>query len=103
MQRGPVTRGLADAPLPIDSAAFRSLSLGSRRDMVDGTANGALATMTVRGQAPMSELLGYRSRLNALTSGQGRYMIEFSHHEDCKRAGSPRAQRPLGRRDDAEP
>ena len=37
--------------------------------------------MTVRGQAPMSELLGYQSRLNALTSGQGRYTIEFSHYE----------------------
>ena len=37
--------------------------------------------MTVRGQAPMSELLGYQSRLNALTSGQGRYTVEFSHYE----------------------
>ena len=35
----------------------------------------------VRGQAPMSELLGYQSRLNALTSGQGRYTLEFSHYE----------------------
>ena len=46
-----------------------------------GTANGAPGTMTVRGQAPMSELLGYQSRLNALTSGQGRYTVEFSHYE----------------------
>ena len=46
-----------------------------------GTANGAPGTMMVRGQAPMSELLGYQSRLNALTSGQGRYTIEFSHYE----------------------
>jgi elongation factor G len=37
--------------------------------------------MTVRGQAPMSELLGYQSRLNALTSGQGRYTIDFSHYD----------------------
>ena len=29
----------------------------------------------------MSELLDYQSRLNALTSGQGRYTIEFSHYE----------------------
>ena len=55
--------------------------LASRRGMVSGTANGAPGTMTVRGQAPMSELLGYQSRLNALTSGQGRYTIEFSHYE----------------------
>jgi elongation factor G len=55
--------------------------LASRRGMVSGTANGAPGTMTVRGQAPMSELLGYQSRLNALTSGQGRYTVEFSHYE----------------------
>ena len=55
--------------------------LASRRGMVSGTANGAPGTMSVRGQAPMSELLGYQSRLNALTSGQGRYTIEFSHYE----------------------
>jgi elongation factor G len=55
--------------------------LASRRGMVSGTANGAPGTMTVRGQAPMSELLDYQSRLNALTSGQGRYTIEFSHYE----------------------
>jgi elongation factor G len=55
--------------------------LASRRGMVSGTANGAPGTMTVRGQAPMSELLEYQSRLNALTSGQGRYTLEFSHYE----------------------
>jgi elongation factor G len=37
--------------------------------------------LTVRGQAPAGELLGYQSRLNALTSGQGRYTVEFSHYE----------------------
>ena len=37
--------------------------------------------MIVRGQAPMSELSGYQLRLNALTSGQGRYAIEMSHYE----------------------
>ena len=55
--------------------------LASRRGMVSGTANGAPGTMTVRGQAPMSELLDYQSRLNALTAGQGRYTVEFSHYE----------------------
>ena len=37
--------------------------------------------MIVRGQVPMSELAGYQSRLNALTSGQGRYTLELSHYE----------------------
>ncbi|HWI82487.1 elongation factor G [Ramlibacter sp.] len=54
--------------------------LASRRGQVSGTtsASGALA---VRAQAPLSELASYQSRLNALTGGQGRYTIEFSHYE----------------------
>jgi len=59
--------------------------LASRRGLVSGTSNGAPSgkggTMIVRGQVPMSELSGYQSRLNAMTSGQGRYTIELSHYE----------------------
>ena len=55
--------------------------LSAKRGIVTGTANGAPGVMIVRGQVPMSELSGYQSRLNALTSGQGRYAIELSHHE----------------------
>ena len=32
-------------------------------------------------RAPLGELAGYQSRLNALTGGQGRYTIELSHYE----------------------
>jgi elongation factor G len=54
--------------------------LASRRGQVSGTtsASGALAVVA---QAPLSELSSYQSRLNALTGGQGRYTIEFSHYE----------------------
>ena len=38
-------------------------------------------TVTIRGQAPLAELSGYQSRLNAMTAGQGRYTIELSHYE----------------------
>lgn len=55
--------------------------LSSRRGQISGTMGGANGTMIVRGQAPLSELAGYQSRLNALTSGQGRYTIAFSHYE----------------------
>ncbi|GAA4337764.1 elongation factor G [Variovorax defluvii] len=55
--------------------------LSSRRGLVTGTANAAAGTVLVRGQVPMSELSGYQSRLNAMTSGQGRYSIELSHYE----------------------
>ncbi len=55
--------------------------LSSRRGQVSGTHNGAPGTMVVKGLAPLSELAGYQSRLNAMTSGQGRYTIAFSHYE----------------------
>ncbi|MDE2371622.1 MAG: elongation factor G [Burkholderiales bacterium] len=59
--------------------------LSSKRGSVTGTANGAVqagaGTTIVRGQVPVSELSGYQSRLNAMTSGQGRYTIELSHYE----------------------
>jgi len=55
--------------------------LSSKRGLVSGTANGAAGMMIVRGQVPMSELTAYQSRLNAMTSGQGRYTIELSHYE----------------------
>ncbi len=55
--------------------------LSAKRGLVSGTTNGAAGTMIVRGQVPMSELSGYQSRLNAMTSGQGRYTIELSHYE----------------------
>jgi elongation factor G len=45
--------------------------LSSKRGLVTGSANGAPGMMIIRGQVPMSELSGYQSRLNAMTSGQG--------------------------------
>jgi elongation factor G len=55
--------------------------LSSRRGIVSGTANGRNGDMLVRGQAPLSELLDYQNRLNAMTAGQGRYTIALSHYE----------------------
>ena len=55
--------------------------LASRRGLVTGSANGVLGTMLVRGQVPLADLSGYQLRLNALTSGQGRYTVALSHHE----------------------
>ena len=55
--------------------------LSSRRGQVSGTHNGAPGTMIVKGQAPLSELAGYQSRLNAMTSGQGRYTLTLSHYD----------------------
>jgi elongation factor G len=49
--------------------------------MVTGTTNGDDQSVQIKGQAPLSELIGYQSRLNALTAGQGRYEIQHSHYE----------------------
>jgi elongation factor G len=55
--------------------------LSSRRGQVNGTSNGAGGSVTIRGQAPLAELSGYQSRLNAMTSGQGRYAVALSHYD----------------------
>ncbi len=55
--------------------------LSAKRGLINGTHNGAVGTMVVKGQAPLSELAGYQSRLNAMTSGQGRYTLALSHYE----------------------
>jgi len=55
--------------------------LSSRRGQVLGTTNSAGGTVQIRGQAPLAELSGYQSRLNAMTSGQGRYTLALSHYE----------------------
>jgi elongation factor G len=55
--------------------------LAARRGLVSGTASGAAGVLLVRGQVPLSELASYQMRLNAMTSGQGRYTIELSHYE----------------------
>ena len=54
--------------------------LASRRGQVSGTATVA-SGLAVLAQAPLSELASYQSRLNALTGGQGRYTLAFSHYE----------------------
>ena len=55
--------------------------LSSKRGQVSGSANGAMGAMIIQATAPLSELSGYQSRLNAMTAGQGRYTIELSHYE----------------------
>jgi elongation factor G len=55
--------------------------LSSRRGQVSGTHNSAVGSVTIQGQAPLAELAGYQSRLNAMTSGQGSYGLSFSHYD----------------------
>ncbi|HEY6354883.1 MAG TPA: elongation factor G [Burkholderiaceae bacterium] len=55
--------------------------LSAKRGQVSGSANGAMGAMIIQAMAPLSELAGYQSRLNAMTAGQGRYTIALSHYE----------------------
>jgi elongation factor G len=55
--------------------------LASRRGQVNGTRSAVPGTIVVQGQAPMAELSSYQTRLNAMTSGQGRYTVVLSHYE----------------------
>ena len=55
--------------------------LSSRRGLVSGTRSATPGSLSVIGQAPLSELSSYQSRLNAMTGGQGRYTLALSHYE----------------------
>ncbi|OOG54817.1 elongation factor G [Polaromonas sp. C04] len=70
-----------DIAAPDQSTGDVTGDLSTRRGLVTGTSNVAAGMMLIRGQVPLSELSGYQSRLNAMTSGQGRYTIALSHYE----------------------
>ncbi|HEY1091901.1 MAG TPA: elongation factor G, partial [Burkholderiaceae bacterium] len=55
--------------------------LASRRGQVNGTRSSVPGVLTVQGLAPLAELSAYQTRLNAMTSGQGRYTLALSHYE----------------------
>lgn len=55
--------------------------LAARRGQVNGTESPLPGRSIVRGLAPLAELSQYQSRLNALSSGQGRYSVRLSHYE----------------------
>lgn len=75
----PIISVLIDTPEPFTGDITGDLA--SRRAQVAGTEAGLAGQMTVRALAPLAELLDYQTRLNALTSGQGRYSVMPSHHE----------------------
>jgi len=54
--------------------------LSARRGMVTGTQSGTQETIMVHGQAPLAELIAYQTRLNAMTSGKGRFNLVLSHY-----------------------
>ena len=55
--------------------------LAARRGQVNGTRTVVPGAIVVQGLAPLAELSSYQTRLNAMTSGQGRYTLVLSHYE----------------------
>lgn len=55
--------------------------LAARRGQVSGTRAPVPGVIAVQGLAPLAELASYQNRLNALSSGQGRYTLSLSHYE----------------------
>jgi len=56
--------------------------LSSRRGKVLGTDSHAGVT-EVRAHVPMSEILEYAPTLRSMTGGQGTFVMEFDHYEEC--------------------
>ena len=81
---GPIVlEPIANVEITAPEAAIGDITgdLSAKRGLVSGTRGGQAGTLTVLGQAPQSELNGYQSRLNAMTSGQGRYTLALSHYQ----------------------
>jgi elongation factor G len=78
-----VLEPIVDVEILAPAAAMGDITgdLASRRGQVNGTEAQLGGMMIVRGQAPAAELIAYATRLNAMTSGEGRYTIAFSHYE----------------------
>ena len=55
--------------------------LAARRGQVLGTRGSVPGQIGVDGLVPLAELSAYQNRLNAMTSGQGRYTMVLSHYE----------------------
>ena len=55
--------------------------LASKRARINGTDSLRGGEIIIKAQVPLAEVTDYQTELKALTAGQGRYAIEFSHYE----------------------
>ena len=70
-----------DVLTPEHAVGDVSGDLASNRGQVTGTRTAVPGQLLVQGQAPLAELATFQTRLNAMTSGQARYTLAFSHYE----------------------
>ena len=54
--------------------------LSAKRGHIMGTDSRSQGRIVINAKVPLSELIDYQSRLNALTAGRGHYTIELSHY-----------------------
>ena len=78
-----VLEPIVDVEITAPAAAMGDITgdLASRRGQVSGTDALLGGAIVVRGKAPAAELIGYAMPQNAMTSGEGRFTIAFSHYE----------------------
>ena len=81
--RPTVLEPIVELQITAPAAAMGDITgdLAARRGQVGGTHNGVVGQMVISGQAPLSELASYQTRLNAMTSGEGHYTLALSHYE----------------------
>jgi elongation factor G len=65
--------------------------LASKRARISGTDSLRGGEIIIKAQVPLAEVTDYQTELKAMTGGQGRYAIEFSHYE----AVPPQVQKQL--------
>ena len=79
-----VEESASDTPLHVGRGGKLSLYPGEQTEMfpqggtTDAARNGELV---IKAQVPLAEVTDYQTELKAMTGGQGRYAIEFSHYE----------------------
>jgi len=56
-------------------------SLAGKRARINGTDGAGDGEVAISAQVPLSELEGYAAELKSITSGRGRYSLDFSHYE----------------------
>jgi elongation factor G len=66
-------------------------ALASKRARINGTDSARGGEIVVKAQVPLAEIGDFSNELKAITAGQGRYSIEFSHYE----AVPPQVQKQL--------
>jgi elongation factor G len=55
--------------------------LASKRARINGTDAARSGELVIKAQVPLAEVTDYQTELKAMTGGQGRYALEFSHYE----------------------